>query len=280
MALLRSGALFPVVMLFAERFARRRKATDGLLFSAALALQLLGGNPGFTLVGLVAAPTYLLLRSGASERLRATPWRKTLQTSTAALAAWVCFGALGALMAAIQVYPTLLHIPHSVRDRDYAAASLDIKAARVRYLPQVLFPYAYEQGNYLPHPVPHANPAVSSGFYLGALAFGGACLALCFGRRLRHPVWIHASTGLIALLLALGSKTPLYPALVSLPIVDRFRFPSRFLIWVSFPSRRWPPSGSTARWSVCAGLAPVERSGRPSASGSPSSSWRARSSAS
>jgi len=237
MALHRSFCLLPLAMLLAERFSARRKFSCALTMSLVLGLQLLSGHPTFTIITIVATTVYIVCRVlqrswHCSESLPLSVRQVGGATLQWGLAAMLGFG-----IAAIQVLPQLMHVEQSVRQGglrfDYAMSL----PAQLQYLPQLVFPYGYSQGDWLNVPTSRAsvfNVVPSSGIYLGALAVVLAILGLWWHRGWPDPGWPLAACFLIAIGLALGAKAPVFPALWSLPGMNGIRYPSRFLLWGSF----------------------------------------------
>lgn len=227
MSLLRASCLLPWFVWLAERYLQRRRLLDLVWLALITGLQWLGGNPTYAMICAIAGSLYLLF--GHLCRLRLLDLRALVQS----FAGWAGAIALGVAIAGIQVFPTLLHLPESVRadgfSVQYAAGSL---RAHWKDLPQVFFPYVYDLGDLTAEG--RFNPAAISGFYVGAI-LAVAALALPFFIRRRSdravPLML---TGIVTVLLALGSATPLYPLLARLPILGSFRFPVRYLLWSSF----------------------------------------------
>ena len=185
MVLHRSACLLPVAMLCAERFVRR--GTYGWLFAAAgvFGIQLLSGHPTLTVITVIATTTYLSSRLWQRSRQFNQSLMRAAQLVSAGTAHWALAVVAGAGVAAIQFLPQLLHVEQSMRqgglNPEYAATTLP---AQLRYLPQLLLPYAFLQGDWLPGPDQWnsvLNHTPSSGLYLGAAAvvfpssrYGGA----------------------------------------------------------------------------------------------------------
>jgi len=239
MALHRSFCLLPLAMLAAERLATRPTLAAGLMGSLVLALQLLAGHPTFAIVTLVGSSVYLICR------LIQQSWHddQSMRTSgrhlAISFARWVAVVALAVGLSAIQFLPQLKHVEQSIRQGglDFEYATVTSLPAKLQYLPQLVFPYAYAQGDYVRA---HSgggfalNVAPSSGLYLGAMAVVLAALGIWWHRRWPDPTWSLLASLLIGLGLALGARTPLFPALRALPGMNGLRFPSRFLLWASF----------------------------------------------
>src|SRR5438128_2054451 len=238
LALHRSLCLLPVAMLVAERFVRRPTLIAGLPLSLVFALQLVGGHPAPAAVTLLATFTYIVFRLVQRSVHQNDTVRAVGRTLLLAGARWMALLLLGFGIAAIQVFPTALHVGQSIRQGglsfDYAAGAL---SAELRSLPMLFFPYGYHQGDWQPAPTTwgsELNPVPVTGVYIGALPVALALVAIWLRRRWPDPTWPMVISGLLATGLALGWRTPLYPALWGLPGASGLRYPGRFLMWTSF----------------------------------------------
>jgi hypothetical protein len=238
MALHRSFCLLPLAMLLAERFVTRQRLSYGLAASLVLGLQLLSGYPTFAIVTIVATTVYILLRVLQRSWRLSQPLPFVVWKLGGAISQWGLAVTLGFGIAAIQVFPQVLHVVQSTRQGglrfEYAADTLP---AKVQYLAQLFLPYAYLQGDWLRATTrwgTYFNEVPSTGIYAGALPVLLALLGFYWGRRWPDPGWPLAVSFLVAMGLALGAKTPLFPALWSLPGMNGMRYPSRFLMWASF----------------------------------------------
>ena len=240
MALHRSLCLLPLAMYFAERYVRRRSLRAGLGMSAVVGLQLLAGHPAPAWVTLVATTSYVVCRLIQRAWHTNLSMRPLTRELTLVTIQWGFFVVLGFGMGAIQVLPTLLHVEHSIRqgglNSEYALNTL---TAEIKSLPQLLFPYAYTQGDWIDMPTPSGrtfqfNGVPSAGIYAGVLPVLLVILALWWHRHWPDPTWPLAICGLVGTAIALGGSTPLFSALRSLPGMSALRYPSRFLMWSSF----------------------------------------------
>ena len=237
LALHRSFFLLPLALLCAERFVRTGSVRSLLAGVLVIGTQFLAGHPSFAIVTVVATSVYVVVRSlhhGARRGDVLTVVGRALGTR---LAAWACVVVLSLGLAAVQVIPTLLHARQSQREGgltfEYSTGS---QPATPRGLGQLLFPYIYTQGDWLPTAEfwGRFNNAPSNGMYAGVLCIVLAPVALWWRRRWPDPALPLAVSGLVAIGFALGAKTPLFPAWWSLPGMNSLRFPSRFLYWAAF----------------------------------------------
>ena len=238
-ALHRAFCLLPLAMFLAERFVTRQKFSYALAMSLVLGLQLLSGHPTFAMITIVATSIYILTRILQRSWQRNESLRVLVRQLLAPTLLWGLAVALGFTIAGIQVVPQLLHTEHSIRQGGlkFEYAVVEQLAAKVRYLPQLFFPYVYVQGDWLKTPTQsgsYLNLVPLGGIYLGALPILFALLSLWWYRRRLDPAWPLAVCFLIATGFALGDRTPLYPSLWSLPGMNGMRFPHRFLLWSSF----------------------------------------------
>jgi hypothetical protein len=234
----RSFCLLPLAMFLAERFVTRRGISYGFAISLVIGLQFLAGHPLFGVMTVLATTIYIACRLLQMSRHKQETLYLTVRQLGSVMTKWVCVVTLGFGIAAIQFIPMLLHVEHSIRqgglNYQYAVNALP---AKIIYLPQLIFPYVYSHGDWLKTKAwwgGYFNVVPSSGIYLGALPVLLAFLGIWWNRRFTNPIWAIAFCFLFAIGLAMGSKTPLFPALWSLPGMNGLRYPSRFLMWASF----------------------------------------------
>lgn len=239
MAIHRSLCLLPLAMLIAEKYAKAMTIHLLLLGSLIFGLQLLAGYPSPTIVTMVATTVFILFRVWQRS------WHDHASLRTAACVIgqkvflWGLVIVFGFGIAAIQVIPTLLHVSHSLRDGglDFEYAVVSSLPAKIKYLPQLIFPYVYQQGDFLPKIAwwgSYFNEVPYMGIYIGALPVVLGAMALWWVRPWPDPSWSLLACSIVSVAFALGAVTPLYPALWSLPGLHGMRFPYRFLMWTSF----------------------------------------------
>ena len=238
MALHRSLCLVPVALLFTERMFRKGSIGSAAGFSVVLALQLLSGHPTMAIVTLCGASVYWLTRHLQQLREQRVDVPVAARRLVVALGVWGVAILVAVGLASIQVLPTARLAAESTRKGgltfDYAAGNL---ASRLGDLFQVALPYAYPQGDWAnpdsPGP-PELNFVPFSNMYVGTLTLLLAWLALVYSRRWPKPTIPLVATCLVTTVLALGSKTPLFLLLWSMPGMSGMRYPSRFLLLSSF----------------------------------------------
>lgn len=240
MALHRSLFLLPLAMFFAERFVSRGRVPYALGVSFVVGVQLLSGHPTFAIVTIVATSVYVISRLIQLHWKKAETFGSTVMKIFYSAVQWEFALLVGFGIAAIQVLPILRHIDQSIRkgglNFHYAVGTLP---AKLKYLPQLIFPYIYQQGDALEATASwggYFNEVPTAGIYIGALPVVLAAVSLWWWwrRRRTDPAFAIAACFLVALGFAMGLKTPLFPALWSLPGLDGMRYPSRFLMWASF----------------------------------------------
>ena len=240
LALHRSFCLLPLAMLFAERYVRRRSRRD-LAFAALVSgVQFLAGHPSLAIVTSIATTTYVTFRLAQLAADRRS-WRRQSPRAfiahVAAAAGWAGSVLLGIAIAAVQMIPTLLHIQQSQRQGGLSfEAAVEAVTATPRGLLQLVFPYAYTQGDFLPEPAVwgNFNPVPTAGMYCGLVCVVFAPAALWWRRRWPDATLPLAASFVTAIGFALGPHAPLFPLLWSLPGMNGLRFPSRFLLWAAF----------------------------------------------
>jgi hypothetical protein len=236
-ALHRSACLLPFAMLCAERFVQR--GTYGALVAAGIVfgVQLLSGHPTFTIITVIATTTHLAARLWQRSRQSGQSPARAASVVTLGAAHWSIAVAAGAGVGAIQLLPQLMHVEHSVRQGGLNPEYATALAAQLRYLPQLILPYAFLQGDWLPVPDQWGsilNYTPSSGIYLGAAAVVLPLVAWWWRRRALDPVRPLAVGLVLAMTFAIGWNGVLFRLLGALPGLSGLRFPSRFLLWGGF----------------------------------------------
>ncbi|MDT7602617.1 MAG: hypothetical protein QOF61_614, partial [Acidobacteriota bacterium] len=149
--------------------------------------------------------------------------------------------AFGAGLAALQLVPTAELARLSTR------AALDFETFTtyqlpLRQLPTFIFPLLYGGAPKTFYAVPYFGAWGSEGggwnasevtAYVGVLPLMLAACAIV-ARRGRALVWFWCGVAIVALLLALGSATPLGVITYHLPFINKFRVPARHLLELSF----------------------------------------------
>jgi hypothetical protein len=235
-ALHRSFCLLPVAMWCAERFVRTRSLRSVIAAAVVVAIQLLAGHPSFAIVTMVATSVYVTLRLVQEHWSRRVGWWSGARHLLMRLSVWALGGILAFALAGVQSVPTLLHVGQSQRQGGFTLGGATQLSASPRGLGQLLFPYAWEQGDWLEVPAAwgYFNPTPNAGMYCGMACVLLAPVAFWWRRRWPWPAWPLAASAAIAVAFALGARTPLFPLLLNVPGLSGLRFPSRFLLWAAF----------------------------------------------
>ncbi len=203
--------------------------------SLALAWIMYGGSPETAYVAALLTPFVL--------------WKKSVPR---ALVQSGSVGALAALAAGPQLFPTLAYLSRALREYEHVPENLRYAfqtawSLHPRRLFELVFPYAFFPGRVAPgwawntlNVENQASPFIFSNF-AGSVLAAPVLLALpgwARGFRHRRPRrWMLALAALTLTLLAMGafSPVPLYRlALAVLPVWRRFRYPERLVCWVCF----------------------------------------------
>ncbi|MBI3854221.1 MAG: hypothetical protein HY293_00870 [Planctomycetes bacterium] len=200
----------PALLWRLERFLAAPTLKRGALLAVVMAMLFLAGVPQFVFfAGLLVAGRlgHFILgeREGRKERLRlagtSVPWI-----------------ALGLLLCAPQLFPTLELIGQMQRGSSEDPAFTESHAMAPRDLAEIVFPPSAQDASY---------------FWERCGFIGGGALLLLglafAGKHRQRFLW--AAFALSGLILALGPSTPAYPGLVwILPGADLFRGPGRYLL--------------------------------------------------
>jgi hypothetical protein len=149
--------------------------------------------------------------------------------------------AFGACLAALQLVPTAeltrLTPRAAINFESFTAYQLPL-----RQLPTFIFPLVYGGAPHTFYTLPYFGAWGSEGGgwnasevtgYVGLLPLMLAAVAL-ISRRERGLVWLWCGVAAVALVLAVGSKTPLAYVTYHLPLFNKFRAPARHLVELSF----------------------------------------------
>lgn len=234
-ALVHAAAWTPAVVWSLEMLRERRGRARAFWFAAgslAVACSALAGHPQIFAYTLLLAFVYALARG---LRLAATRRERLSYLLLCALVV-----ALGTGLAAVQLLPTAELARHSPRAslsfRDFVSYSLPL-----RQLPMLLFPYLFggAPGTLYGRPYFGAWGSEDGGWGAGELsAYAGllppmlAAVGFLKSKR-RDLAWLWLAVAAVALLLALGDKTPLAQLTFRLPVVNKFRVPARHFMELS-----------------------------------------------
>jgi hypothetical protein len=227
-----SVALLPWVLWGTDRLSERLSAGRFATAAAVVALQALAGEPLSLAFTCVLALAFAALVGGERGA------RRAFATLGAMLGACAC----GALLAAAQLLPLADATSRSPRSLGAVALGVEQWTLHPYTLVELFAPMLF--GDYF---VPGGGPsywlsAFNDGryplifsIYVGAgvlpLAVCGILVAFgAFAHERRAWAIFWSATIVVSILCALGSHTPVYPAIrAAMPFLDGFRFPVKYL---------------------------------------------------
>lgn len=220
---LQTVAWIPWAWVAWDRVASGPNLRDALLFSLACGVAFLGGEPQMLAVGLGLMFVHALLGIERSE-----------VTRSAAAATFAGAGVLALALVAVQLLPLVELVHHSVR---LQATGLDFAsrwATRPVNLTQLLLPPALGTGpiRFGVNLLPAGEATWILTLYPGVVVLSLAVVGVA---RPTSPRWraFWVGTAVLGLLLAMGTATPLFPALYhALPPLRAVRYPEKFL-WLT-----------------------------------------------
>jgi hypothetical protein len=219
------AALLPWLLWSIEGYGMTGQRRRGALVAIFVALLTFAGHPQ-TLV-------YSLLLAGAYVCVRALPEsdQPTKRFYWQALALLV----LGLMLAAVQIWPTLELLRHSVRNEPSYEFFSSFSLPPV-FLLTFLAPFVVGGGDGILFRAPYTSVAFYGEYigYVGLIPLALALLAPVLRRDRLIIFWTCAA--LIGLALALGRHWPfdLYRLIYHIPILNLFRVPARHLMEVDF----------------------------------------------
>ena len=209
--------VLPVSLLAIERLAQRRHRYLPVLAVAAAAA-ILAGHPHIALIVAFAATLF------AGFRLVWTYRDDGCWAAGRLLALLLGSGALGLLLGAVRLLPTLAMTDASTRAGGLDAATASGGGlAPLRLLLGLIYP-AFDLPRVAGGAL-RAEPLAYAGLLALILAIGAA-----IWRWRERPVAFLLVLLIVSWLLAFGDATPLYPLLRQLPVFDLFREPGRYLL--------------------------------------------------
>lgn len=216
--MLDSAVWVPLVLYFLEKLRQtgRTRYAFGVTFT--LTVQWLAGHPQISFYTYMLAGLYLLFFAW-QER---AAWKRTILQGVLALLA-------GGLLASVQLIPTFDLIRHSVREA--ATYEFFISGAMTNDWLGGLFVPFYHGGGYTGTPFREETLFWEYAGYAGVLTIAVAAAAFGKGWRRPHVLFFALLTGL-GLILCVGDKTPLFRLLYHIPVMNMFRFPSRYIFFV------------------------------------------------
>lgn len=214
MAVLRTLAWLPLLVLATARFRDGRRAEGAAWTALAVGLGIVSGYPPFLQRAAVFLPVLLVLDPGLP-RTR-SDWMDRARTLAAAAGGVL----LGAGLGAAQLLPTLSATTLSQRQLGLDPDLLQWLRAEPSHLAMMIAPRFGTD-----------NGVVKQGFaYLGALPLALGAIAVVS----RRPGAVAlAAVALLSVVASLGTQTPLGHALDLIPLASSFRNPSQYLVgWV------------------------------------------------
>lgn len=220
-----AAAWIPLLFFFVERYLRNGRPRDAVLGAAALALQIFADNTQIVFYTCLSLLVFAFLRSLALLR----------ETGEAKKTAKRCGGAAGIIalgigLAALQLIPEAELAVHSTRaDVSYEFAS------SFSFPPEnlVTFLFPTVMGDDLATPYWGRYYLWEMIAYVGILPLLGAVFGAALARK--RPRGVFTVLALLAILIALGKHTPLYPFLFRfLPGFNLLRGHCKFLLLASF----------------------------------------------
>lgn len=216
-----TAALLPWLLWAIEGFGQTASRRRGFVLAIIVALQCFAGHQQTFVYGILLAAAYAVVM-----------WRA--ERTRGYFLSLVLIGA-GLALAAIQIFPSLELLRHSLR----ADASYDFFTSFSmprRFILTFVAPYLMGGGDGSLFRAPYIGPSFYAEYvaYVGLGSLALALFAVAFKRDARALFWV-AVAG-IALLLALGRYAPLnfYRPIYGVPVLNLFRVPARHLMEAEF----------------------------------------------
>lgn len=216
--MLNAAVWVPLVLFFLEKLRQTGRTRYAVGVSLTLTVQWLAGHPQISFYTYLAAGLYLLFFAW-QER---TAWKRTIAQGGLALL-------VGTALAAVQLMPTWELIRHSVRE----ASTFEFFASGAmtgEWLAALFVPF-YHGGGYTGTPFREELLFWEYAGYVGVLTLAVSLAAAVAGWRRPHVLFF-ATLSVLGLVLSVGDKTPLYQFLYHVPVMNLFRFPSRYVFFV------------------------------------------------
>ena len=220
---LQTAAMLPWVLWAVEGHVATGSRGRGVLLAALVAMLVCAGHQQTSAYALLVTAAYTLVLVRASKR--------SLSSYLSPLAML----ALGFLLAAVQILPTIELLRNSMR----ASASYDFFSSfsmPPHFALTMFAPYLFGGGNGLLFRAPYVGPTFFGEYvaYVGLLTIMLALLAILFKPDVRTKFW--AITFAVCLLLAFGRFLPfhMYAVIYYVPVLNLFRVPARHLMEVEF----------------------------------------------
>jgi hypothetical protein len=250
-----SAALVPWLLWSVDCFAAERSLRRGIALALVVATQVLAGEPLTLLTaGAIGLGFSVALGRAPGESVRA-------RSSTAG--GVIGWAAVGMLLAAIQILPTA---DAAARSRRAAGLLVDGWSVHPLALLEAMAPALFGSpvdpiSAWSPwlFPLNGGREPFLGSLYVGAGTLVVAMLAVIQSDR-RRWVWFWSPVAFIALVLALGYFTPLYPWIRStVPFLTSIRYPAKFAVFAAFALGCLVAAGADTLWARSPRVAGVSR---------------------
>ena len=222
---LQTAAMLPWLLWAVEGYVANgaRGRGRGLLLATLVAVQVFAGHQQTCAYALLLTGAYAIVIVRESKSSRSAYLRPLAML------------ALGLLLAAVQILPTIELLRNSLR----ASASYDFFSSfsmPPSFALTLFAPYLFGGGNGLLFRAPYVGPTFFGEYvaYVGLLTIMLSLVAIVLKRDVRTKFW--AIVFVVCLLLAFGRFLPfrLYAVVYYLPVLNLFRVPARHLMEVEF----------------------------------------------
>ena len=246
-----TAALLPWLIWAIDGYGQSGDRRRGLLVAVIVALQCFAGHQQTFVYALLVAAAYAIVL-WRTNRARAYLWSVLMIFA-------------GLALAAVQIFPTLELLRHSLRSEATYEFFSSFSLPR-RFVLTFLAPYLLGGGDGALFRAPYAGPSFYAEYvgYVGLAAIVLALIACLLKRDARTIFW--AAIVPLGIVLALGRYAPLgfYKLIYAVPLLNLFRVPARHLMEVEFAlailaGRGWtaleiaPDRRKVLRWLAFAG---------------------------
>lgn len=243
--MLAAASWLPLLLWTVERAARSVAWRAWVPVAVVCGLQGLAGHPQVLVLSGALALAQALVGPLAGPRPPFRRWQQATPPLRCAVAL-----AAGAALATVQLLPTFELMRLSQRGQTATYEFFTTFSMLPAELLTMLWPFA--RGN----PYPLVSPEIVG--YVGALPVVLAAVAPL--RRWNRATAFWAAVAVLGTVLALGRFGPLYGLLWQIPVVNRFRAPARYLLWLDLALavlaaialdalRPHPQRGAALRWA-------------------------------
>jgi hypothetical protein len=221
-SMIHAATWLPLLIWSLEKLKRTFSYLWLSLASLAVALSFLAGHPQISVYSVILSSAYVLILG----RSATIGWTRYIIVFFIILA-------VGCLLAAVQLLPTLELMSQSVRSK-MSFEQFVSYALPLQQVVQLMFPYVFG-GSGSPYVASYFgdwNLTELTGFVgIVTLFFAVIGSSRSFQNKLAM-FW--TVTGIVMFLLALGDSTPIAKLMYHLPIVNKFRAPARHFLEMTF----------------------------------------------